>query len=64
MLSAAGVQKNKFPYVQIAEATAVKIEPVGKESCWNVDGELLDNNYVTARVHRGLLEVFARGVES
>jgi ceramide kinase len=59
-----GVQKNKFPYVQIAEATAVKIEPVGKESCWNVDGELLDNNHVTARVHRGLLEVFARGVES
>lgn len=36
---------------------------IGKESRWNVDGELLANNHITAEVHRGLVEVFARGVE-
>lgn len=39
------------------------VEPVGRESSWNVDGELLDNNHVTAQVHKGLVEIFARGVE-
>ena len=36
---------------------------LGKESRWNVDGELLPSNHITAEVHRGLIEVFARGVE-
>ena len=43
--------------------TAVRLEPVGRESSWNVDGELLENNHVTSQVHKGLLEIFARGVE-
>ena len=43
--------------------TAVRVEPMGTESAWNVDGELLANNHVTAQVHKGLLDIFARGVE-
>ena len=45
----------KFSYVDIVEATAVHVEPVGKESRWNVDGELLETNHVNAQV-RGLLD--------
>eukprot|EP00891_Asterochloris_glomerata_P006863 jgi/Astpho2/6863/Aster-06535 len=56
----AGVVPGKFSYVDIVEATAVHVEPVGKESRWNVDGELLETNHVNAQVHRGLVEAFAR----
>lgn len=35
----------------------------GKESSWSVDGELLQNNHISAKVYRGLIEVFARGIE-
>jgi ceramide kinase len=34
------------------------------ESQWNVDGELLGCGAITAEVHRGAIEVFARGVET
>lgn len=53
----------QFKYVEVFDVTAVWVEPTGRESAWNVDGELLANNHVTAQVHKGLLEVFARGVE-
>lgn len=36
----------------------------GRESCWSVDGELLANNQVRGKVYRGLVEVFARGIET
>jgi hypothetical protein len=35
----------------------------GKESSWSVDGELLQNNHISAKVYRGLIDVFARGIE-
>ena len=41
----------------------MRVEPLGQESSWNVDGELLENNHVTCQVHKGLVEIFARGVE-
>ena len=50
-------------YVEVVEATWVSIEPQGTESHWNVDGELLANKSITAAVHRGMVPVFARGVE-
>jgi hypothetical protein len=28
-----------------------------------VDGELLQNNHISAKVYRGLIDVFARGIE-
>ena len=45
--------------------TAVKARPLGdgEESSWNVDGELLTHNSVSIEVQRGLVDVFARGVE-
>lgn len=58
-----GVKPGQFHYVEVLDVTAVRVEPIGRESSWNVDGELLDNNHVTAQVHKGLLEIFARGVE-
>jgi ceramide kinase len=59
----AGVQRGRFDFVEVVECSAVRVTPRGAESCWNVDGELLPDNRVTARVHHGLVEVFARGVE-
>ena len=35
----------------------------GEESSWSVDGELLHNNHISAKVYRGLIDVFARGIE-
>ena len=43
----------KYPYVELMEATAVSVEPVGRESRWNLDGELLENNHLSAQVLRG-----------
>ena len=52
-----------FPYVEVIDVTAIQVTPKGMESYWNVDGEILADNRFTGQVHRGLLEVFARGVE-
>ena len=107
----AGVEVGRFPYVDVIEATAVAVEPAGRESRWNVDGELLADNRLSAQargapaqhqrpmqlhvasctrpcslhsaallnvsassrarrccapaqVHRGVVHVFARGVEN
>ena len=40
----------QFPYVELVEATAVAVQPLGKESRWNVDGELLADNHLSAQV--------------
>lgn len=53
---------DKFPYVDVIDCTAVQISPSGPESSWSVDGELLQNNFLSGEVHRGLLDVFARGL--
>ena len=53
---------DKFPYVDVIDCTAVQIIPLGLESSWSVDGELLKNNSLSGEVHRGLLDVFARGL--
>ncbi|CAL5222892.1 g5321 [Coccomyxa viridis] len=58
-----GVQAGKFPFVEMIDCAAVHLTPVGAQSCWNVDGELLPDTEVTMKVHRGLADVFARGIE-
>ncbi|CAL8471765.1 g11307 [Coccomyxa elongata] len=58
-----GVRPEKFSFVEALDCTAVALTPRGPESCWNVDGELLPDNHIAARVHHGLLDVFARGIE-
>ena len=52
-----------FSFVEMVDCEAVHLSPAGPESCWNADGELLPDNRITARVHRGLADVFARGIE-
>jgi ceramide kinase len=58
-----GVIPEDFPYVDTVDASAVRVQPIGKESSWSVDGELLQNNHISAKVYRGLIDVFARGIE-
>ena len=48
--SAAGVEVGQFPYVELVEATAVAVQPQGRESRWNLDGELLADNHISAQV--------------
>ena len=35
----------------------------GRESVWNVDGEIFPAHQLSAQVFRGLVDVFARGPE-
>ena len=51
-------------YVSVMEATALKVHPVGQESSWNVDGELMPHNQLSAKVSQAAAQVFSRGVES
>ena len=47
----------------VVEATALNVQPLGRESHWNVDGELMPHNHLSARVCQAAVQVFARGVE-
>jgi ceramide kinase len=63
-LSHSGLAAGEHGFFTVVPAVAVHVEPVGaKQSRWNADGELLASNHITAEVHRGVIEVFARGVE-
>ena len=62
-LHGAGINVDYLPYVKVIEATAVKVQPLGKESHWNVDGELMPHNEVAAHVCQGAVQVFSRGIE-
>lgn len=44
-------------------APSVSVRPVGRESSWNVDGELLSDNTVSVQVQRALVDVFSRSIE-
>lgn len=57
-----GVRPGNFDFVEIIDVTALRLSPQGRQSSWNVDGELLRNNSLEANIHRGLIRVFARGV--
>lgn len=52
-----------FLLFQPPQVSAATIQPVGKESSWNVDGELLSNNHISVEVQQACVDVFARGVE-
>ena len=61
-----------FPFVNVRRVKAFKYEEKfqGKgdrrrhESCWNTDGEFIEDPNVVLWVHRGLVSMFARGVEN
>ena len=61
---AAGINVEHLPYVSVMEATAVKVHPVGQESSWNVDGELMPHNQLSAKVCQAAAQAFSRGIES
>ena len=63
-LSSRGLVDLCLPYVRVVPVEGVKLRTVGPESSWNVDGELLTDYNVAIRVHRGLVDVFSRGVEN
>lgn len=53
-------------YVDVVHAVAVKISHSSiedKNSSWNIDGELLKTTGITAETHRGVIQVFSRGIE-
>ena len=56
-----GIIRGQFDFVEIVDATAARIVPIGKQSSWNVDGELLRHNFVETQIHRGLVRTFAGG---
>eukprot|EP00887_Chlorella_sp_A99_P006239 scaffold3.g6239.t1 len=64
-MSSAGLHPGQHSYVEVIDAVAVRVEcPAGQpQSRWNLDGELLRSSTITAEIHQGLLNVFARGVE-
>ncbi|GMH32730.1 hypothetical protein BSKO_00564 [Bryopsis sp. KO-2023] len=62
-LTKTGVQPGKFKFVETIDATAVCVEPVHGKSAWNVDGEVLGEQTLSAVVHRGLVDVFSRGIQ-
>lgn len=59
-----GVRPGCLPFVEVVHVTGVQVTPQGAESSWNVDGEVLSRSSVSMSVHRALIDVFARGVES
>ncbi len=61
---AAGINVEHLPYVSVIEATALKVQPVGQESSWNVDGELMPHNQLSAKVCQAAAQAFSRGIES
>ena len=64
-MSSRGLHPGQHSYVEVIDAVAVKVEcPAGRpQSHWNLDGELLRSGTITAEIHQGLIQVFARGVE-
>jgi ceramide kinase len=48
--------------VEVVDVTSLKVTPSGLQSSWNVDGELLKDNNLEASVHRGLLQIFSKGI--
>lgn len=57
----AGITRGQFDFVDILDVSAVRVVPQGSQSVWNVDGELLKNNFIDTQIHRGLIRVFSSG---
>ncbi|KAK9796967.1 hypothetical protein WJX73_000979 [Symbiochloris irregularis] len=58
-----GVRAGMLKYVDVINVSAVSVTPSGRESSWNVDGELLKCNRIATAVHHAVIPVFAHGVE-
>ena len=49
--------------VSLADETNHNASDKPVHSCWNTDGEIIDNPNIILWAHRGLINLFARGVE-
>eukprot|EP01023_Acetabularia_acetabulum_P038436 TRINITY_DN36843_c0_g1_i1.p4 TRINITY_DN36843_c0_g1~~TRINITY_DN36843_c0_g1_i1.p4 ORF type:complete len:122 (-),score=24.93 TRINITY_DN36843_c0_g1_i1:1163-1528(-) len=58
-----GIDDEAFNFVDTIDVKAFRMTPVGRESSWNIDGELMLDNRIEAKVEQGLIDIFARGVE-
>lgn len=52
-----------FPFVEHHKTTTFTFTSYGKQSVWNVDGEILLAHQLSAQVFRGLVSMFATGPE-
>lgn len=52
-----------FQFVEHHKTPAFMFTSFGKESVWNVDGEILQGHQLSAQVYRGLVSLFATGPE-
>ncbi|KAM7504608.1 hypothetical protein LguiB_003512 [Lonicera macranthoides] len=52
-----------FEFVEHHKTRAFTFTSIGKESVWNVDGELFQAHQLSAQVFRGLISLFATGPE-
>lgn len=57
-----GLRPGGFNFVEVVDVSALRVSLSGQQSSWNVDGELLQTIRLEASVHRGLLQVFSKGV--
>ncbi|KAI3720860.1 hypothetical protein L2E82_31857 [Cichorium intybus] len=53
-----------FDFVERHKTTTFTFTSSGEESVWNVDGEILEAQKLSAQVFRGLISVFASGPET
>ena len=49
--------------MDVKHVTEFRVVPNGRESTWNVDGELVNNCGLKVHACRGLVDIFARGVD-
>lgn len=64
-LTRGGVDES-LSFVDVKEVEAWRLEelvPNSQASVWNVDGELMQSRFMSARCHHGLIHVFGRGPE-
>ena len=52
------VNDNNLP-----NSSCVSTSKLLKTACWNSDGEVIENPNISLWVHKGLINLFARGVE-
>lgn len=54
---------NQIDVVHVVAVKITHLQNPTKTSIWNIDGELLKSSGIVAESHRGVIQVFARGIE-
>ena len=60
----APVSSNHLPSNGIGQCNGLlPVSNATSQGCWNTDGEMIEDPNITVWAHRGLVNLFARGVE-